>query len=131
MSDRTRAAEASALGFGPWAQHLADGERRARWRSLAALAIVYAGGAHPLLRACVAAEDDPAAASTAWLALESLPALTKRRLLAAYASLDSLRQEQVRSASHAPGSAHFGAAEARALAGQCFTWNGGSHGPTD
>lgn len=88
MSDSARATEASAPGcFGPWVPHLADDERRARWRSLAALAMVYAGGAHPLLRACIAAEGDPAAALAASAALESLAPLVRRRLLAAYAAL--------------------------------------------
>jgi hypothetical protein len=55
-----------------------------------ALAIVYAGGAHPLLRASLAAEANPEAAGTAWAALESLPALTKRRLLTSYAAIAAL-----------------------------------------
>lgn len=87
MSDRTRAAEASPPGLGPWAPDLSDSERRARWRCFAALSMVYAGGSHPLMRAAVAAEDDPAAASVAWAALETLAPLVRRRLLAAYAAL--------------------------------------------
>ena len=76
--------------FGPWAPGLADPERKARWRSMAALAMVFAGGAHPLMRACIDAEQDPRAADAAWLALSSLPALTKRRLLSAYAALNAV-----------------------------------------
>jgi hypothetical protein len=76
--------------FGPWATNLAADERRARWRGMAALTLVFAGGAHPLLRACAAAEEDKDAAVTAWAALESLPALTRRRLLASYAALSAL-----------------------------------------
>lgn len=82
--------------FGPWIEGLTADERRARWRCLATLALVYAGGAHPLLRACVAAEVDPGAAGTAWAALESLPALTKRRLLTCYAALAALAADRQR-----------------------------------
>jgi hypothetical protein len=76
--------------FGPWVTDLSDAERVARWRSMAALAMVFAGGRHPLMRACLAAEGDPTAAQTAWAALESLPALTRRRMLSAYAGLAAL-----------------------------------------
>jgi hypothetical protein len=73
--------------FGPWAPDLTATERTARWRSLAALALIYVGGKHPLLRCCFAAERDEAQAPTALAALDSLPALTRRRLLASYAAL--------------------------------------------
>jgi len=75
--------------FGPWVPGLSDGERQARWRSLAALAMVFLGPLHPLVRTCVAAEGDPVAADTAWAILEGLPALRKRRLLATYAALST------------------------------------------
>jgi hypothetical protein len=79
-------------GFGPWAPGIADAERQARWRAFAALALVFVGNAHPLPRACAAAEtiptDDTAAA--AWRAVAALPALTRRRLLATYWAVEHL-----------------------------------------
>jgi hypothetical protein len=79
--------------FGPWAPDLTEGERQARWRSMAALAMVYCGVRHPLLRLCLAAERDASASPIAWAALSSLPALTKRRLLTAYAALQAVPAE--------------------------------------
>ncbi len=78
--------------FGPWLPGLAEVERGARWRSFAALALVYVGSAHPLTRACAAAERDPAAdaAAAAWEALSALPALTRRRLLSTYWAVEHL-----------------------------------------
>jgi hypothetical protein len=77
-------------GFGPWAPGLADAERAARWRSLAALAMVYGGGVHPLLRLCLEAECNAAAADLAWRALETLAPLPRRRLLSAFAGVTEL-----------------------------------------
>ncbi len=76
--------------FGPWASGIGPEERRARWRAMATLALIFAGGKHAMLRACIAAEHDADAAGTAWAALQSLPSLTRRRLLAAYATLAAL-----------------------------------------
>lgn len=77
--------------FGPWASGIGDAERCARFRSLAALAMVFAGGGHPLLGLCIAAEDNPAAAPMAWAALKSLAPLTKRRMLSAYCALAEMQ----------------------------------------
>jgi hypothetical protein len=86
--------------FGPWAEGISDRERATRWRVMAAYASIFAGGTHPLLRACVRAEREPDAAMLAWAALLSLPPLPRRRLLSAYCALDSLitelRREVVR-----------------------------------
>ena len=60
---------------------------------MAALALVYIGGRHPLLRLCVAAEQDPDAVGRAWTALDGIEPLTRRRLLAAYASLAAVAAE--------------------------------------
>jgi len=76
--------------FGPWAPSLSPMERRCRWRALAALAMVYVGGRHPLMRLCLAAEHDVALAEPAWRSIEGLAPLPYRRLLAAYAALSSL-----------------------------------------
>jgi hypothetical protein len=56
---------------------------------MAALAMVYGGRGRPLPRLCLAAESDPSAAAMAWTALDTMPALTKRRILAAYAALST------------------------------------------
>ena len=73
--------------FGPWAS-VSGAELAARWRSLAAVAMLY--GADPLMRACIAAEHDSAAAMRAWDALQGLAPLTRRKLLCAYSKLAAL-----------------------------------------
>jgi len=70
--------------FGPWAPNLKAAERKARWRSLLALATVFAGADHPLCASLRAAERDRAARADALVQLDALPALLRRRLLAAY-----------------------------------------------
>jgi len=77
--------------WGPWASGISDAERKARWRALASLVLVYCGGAHPMLRAAIDAEHGgPEAAERAATAFASLGALTRRQLLAAFASVDGL-----------------------------------------
>ncbi len=76
--------------FGPWRHDLAPIERAARWRVMGALAMVYCGGAHPLLRASVAAERDADMAGTAWTLLMALDPLVRRRLLASLSALSAL-----------------------------------------
>jgi hypothetical protein len=84
-------------GFGPWARGLTTSERLARWRGLRALALVYVGGAHPLVSTLRAAERDRKAAALALEQLDALPALRRRRLLASYGALDAPpRQRQQR-----------------------------------
>jgi hypothetical protein len=78
-------------GFGPWAA-ATEAERQKRWREMAALTLVYCGGAHELLRACITAEVNPAFEAAAARALESLSALPRRRLLSAVAALDALTE---------------------------------------
>jgi hypothetical protein len=77
--------------WGPWANRLKPTGQRLRWRQLAALVLIYRGGWHEMLRACIDAEQGGADAGNAcWLALLSLPALIRRRLLASYAALTEL-----------------------------------------
>jgi hypothetical protein len=68
---------------------LEPAERLARLRSLRALVQIFAGAAHPLVIALAQAEDDPtdAAAVAAWRALETMPALQRRRILASMGTL--------------------------------------------
>jgi hypothetical protein len=76
-------------GFGPWADGFDGAERLARLRAMRALAFVFCGPAHPLTMALLEAEADDAAAIAALDHLDALPALRRRRLLAAYAALSA------------------------------------------
>ena len=60
-------------------------ERRARLRELRALAVVYLGANHPATRSIGEAIADPAAIEAALTLLDGVPALRRRRLLAATA----------------------------------------------
>lgn len=73
--------------FGPWVPRLRKAERLARWRSLRALAVVFVGPDHPLVSALRVAETDKDAASTALEELDALSPLSRRRLLATYATV--------------------------------------------
>jgi hypothetical protein len=77
--------------WGPWQADLGDGERAARCRELRALALVYVGADHPLTAALCKAIADPAALDSARTELGAIPALRRRRLLAAYAALSEKR----------------------------------------
>jgi hypothetical protein len=74
--------------FGPWVADLDPAERLARTRTLRALAAVLIGpSGHHLVEHLAAAEHDPGALRPAAEALDALPALPRRRLLAAFASI--------------------------------------------
>jgi hypothetical protein len=62
-------------------------ECRAHLLALKALALVYLGPRHPATQGLTAAIADPAAAALALAHLDGLPALQRRRLLAAYGAL--------------------------------------------
>ena len=62
-------------------------ERRARRRELRALAVVYLGAHHPVTRGIAEAIADPAAIEAALALLADVPALRRRRMLAAYGAL--------------------------------------------
>ena len=74
-----------AVGFGPWSATIDEGERRCRWRALAALAAVFCGPGSTLAQACLRAEHDTGASTEAANALGRLGALTRRRLLSVFA----------------------------------------------
>jgi hypothetical protein len=64
--------------------------RQNEWRvaaNLRALSLVYLGLRHPVTVALAAAVTDPAATDRALTALDALPALRRRRLLASYGAL--------------------------------------------
>jgi hypothetical protein len=75
--------------FGPWAPDLDPAEKLARLRSMRTLVMIFVGSSHPLARALAAAETDPTDASTetAWRALEAMPALKRRHILASLGAL--------------------------------------------
>ena len=62
-------------------------ERRARLRELRALAVVYLGAKHPATRSIAEAIADPTAVEAALALLDGVPALRRRRLLAAFGAL--------------------------------------------
>ena len=66
---------------------VAEPERRCRLRELRALATLLLGPAHRQPRSLPAAVTDPTAAPAALAALDHLPALPRRRLLATFGSL--------------------------------------------
>lgn len=73
--------------YGPWRPGIDAAERRARLRSLRALAGIIAGfRADPLVGFLLAAETDDDALDLAADALDDLEPLDRRRILASYAS---------------------------------------------
>jgi hypothetical protein len=82
--------------IGPWSAGLTDGERAARCRELRALSLVYCGSAHRLTVTLGEAAIDPAALETARAELSAIPALRRRRLLAAYVALLPARSDTIR-----------------------------------
>jgi hypothetical protein len=64
-----------------------EAERRARCRELRALSLVYLGPRHPATVALSAAITDPALTGRALIEIDAIPALRRRRLLAAYGAV--------------------------------------------
>lgn len=73
-----------ATPFGPWVPGIGSAERKAQFRSLTALVAAFCGSGSPVVAAMRAAERDEAARADALVALNSLPALTRRRLLSTF-----------------------------------------------
>jgi hypothetical protein len=74
--------------WGPWAPNLPEPERIGRLRSLQTLVRVFAGPDHPFAAALANAETDPAAAAAAWTALNTVPAVPRRKILATFAAVN-------------------------------------------
>jgi hypothetical protein len=72
--------------WGPWTPNLPEPERIGRLRSLQTLVCVFAGPDHPFAAALANAETDPAAA--AWTALNTVPAVPRRKILATFAAVN-------------------------------------------
>ena len=73
--------------YGPWCPTIDRIERDKQLRSLAALALVYLGPDHRLVADLGDAEVDPMAFARAHDLIETLPALTRRKLLGTFARL--------------------------------------------
>lgn len=75
--------------IGPWVPGLDPAERLARYRSLRALARIFAGSSHPLVIALAQAEADPSdnSAALAWEALMTMPSRQRRNILASMGEL--------------------------------------------
>ena len=74
-------------GFGLWTRRLSTAERRARWRAMRSLAIVFCGPAHPFVAELREAEHSRTAARRALALLDALAPLSRRRLLAVDATV--------------------------------------------
>ena len=75
--------------WGPFSPDITDAERLARLRSLRALALAHCGPHGDVLRVALrAAETEPEALAIALEAINGLPAVPRRHLLASYAVLD-------------------------------------------
>jgi hypothetical protein len=70
--------------IGPWSQALDEGERKARIRSMRAVAGCYLGWDHRLVAALGRAEGDPRAMVEALTMLELMPTRTRRHIWAGY-----------------------------------------------
>jgi hypothetical protein len=73
--------------FGPWVPGISPDERKAQFRSLAALAGVFLGSGSALVFELRQAEVDDAAAARALDALNAAPSLTRRRLLSVFGAI--------------------------------------------
>ena len=81
MNDASR----SPVAFGPWSPGLTDSaERKAQFRSLAALSAAFLGANHEIVSTLRHAENDDAAAARALALLDSTPTLTRRRILSVF-----------------------------------------------
>lgn len=73
--------------FGPWRPGIAENERWAGLRALAALSAVFAGPGHPVVAALRRTEADPGVAAEALDLFDRLPTRHRRQVVAVYARL--------------------------------------------
>ena len=73
--------------FGPFSDGIAEGERTAQLRALAALSAVHLGSQHPLIRLLRGAERRAETRAIALAMLDATPTLTRRRIIATFASI--------------------------------------------
>lgn len=76
------------MTFGPWSPGCrGHEERRLQLRTLASLVAVMLGSKHPLVGTLRLAEDNPMAFVAAREAIEALPPLTRRKILATFSAI--------------------------------------------
>jgi hypothetical protein len=80
--------------FGPWVPGIAETERRRGLRALGALVTVYCGSNDPAVAALRRAEADTAASDQALAALDALPPLNRRKIIATYATVMSTSRQR-------------------------------------
>jgi hypothetical protein len=73
--------------FGPFRHGLAETERVAELRSIAALVAIYCGSSSPAVMALREAESDATASEAALAAVNAIPSLMRRRLLSVFGSV--------------------------------------------
>ena len=73
--------------FGPFCDGLAETERVAELRSIAALLAIYCGSSSPAVAALREAETDTTASAAALAAVNALPTLTRRRMLSTFGAI--------------------------------------------
>src|SRR5262249_33494074 len=75
------------MPFGPWTVGVAEPDRVAGLRALAALSAVFAGSGHPVVAALRMAEAEPETAGQALSLFDKLPTLRRRQVIATYAAV--------------------------------------------
>jgi hypothetical protein len=80
----------AGLPLGPWRPGVDHAERKDRFRALAVLAVVSGGWCNSVIDELREAEHDDAAAARAFNLLDSLAALTRRRMLSIFGSVHQL-----------------------------------------
>jgi hypothetical protein len=78
--------------YGPWSRNIMPEERVAQLRSIAALTAAAFGSDHPVVSQLRRAEAGGAALQEALTAFETLPALSKRRILSVFNSVNYWRE---------------------------------------
>jgi len=73
--------------FGPFCDGLAETERVAELRSIAALVAICCGSSSPAVAALREAETDTTASAAALAAVNALPTLTRRRMLSTFGAI--------------------------------------------
>ena len=76
------------MSYGPWSPaKIEPAERKAQFRSLAALAAVFFGSSHRLVDELRNAESDADAAARAFDLLDVMPTLTRRKMFSVFSSI--------------------------------------------
>jgi hypothetical protein len=76
-----------AGGFGPWVADLERAEERAQLRLIGGITASFIGCQHPLVAVLRRAEDDAAAKAEALRMINTLPSLTRRKIISTFGSV--------------------------------------------